>query len=628
MSWFTNPLGLIAFAAIPAVIALHLFRRRHQNLPVSSLFLWLSPEARESSGRRRQPLRRTPSFWLELAAALMAALFLSGFNPLANSDAVHLIVVLDDSASMSSGLPLPNASAGSGAANESATSSTGNSIHDRLSQRLEQEFDRLGRRTRVSLIRSGVRPTLLCGPGALIPEAREALRNWRPTAPGHDPRPAISLARELALGHEIWFFTDQEPDPGYPLGDEVRVIGFGADNANAALIDVRRQSSDGGFGEEENGAGGTDLVQCAVRLYGNVAMSNQLDVIINGEVMVTRKFDLQPGSDLNFRFPIPATTPAVELRLQPDAVAVDNRATLYPNPDRTVAIGYQLDDGVAEQLRLPDFAEALPQVRLTPSLDQAHLVFAHDAAPQPAWSFVLPHDPTSDSGTGATGSSADAEAFLQGFLPEKRHPLLRGMTFEGLLWTRARNFAPAGLPLLSVGRHPLIAESVLGRASVFMVNLLPQRSTLVQSPDWPILVSNLVELRRTALEGPREVNLVAGQAFEYLRQGRAQFTLNGGGVADKTFASDGNLRIEDLPPAPAYLLSFEQTPLVRFAVNFMDPAESDLSQATSFENPPLVSSTDLAQQNYAESPMGRILLLLLTVLLLADWLYLGRRRPR
>jgi Ca-activated chloride channel homolog len=627
MSWFTNPIGLFAFAAIPAVIALHLFRRRHQELPVSSLFLWLSPDARESSGRRRQPLRRTPSFWLELAAALIAALFLSGFNPLANADAVHLIVVLDDSASMSAG-----------------SSDGSSSVHQRLTERLEQEFDKLGRRTRVSLIRSGVRPTLLCGPGALIPEAREALRSWHPTAPGHDPRPAMSLARELALGHEIWYLTDRDPGQGESLGDEVRVIGFGAASTNAALIDVRRQSV--AQTAEENGEAGDDLVSCNVRLYGAVNMPNQLEVVIGGEVMVTRQFELEPGKDLSFQFPLPPGTPAVQLRLQPDAILVDNSATLYPNPDRTVAIGFQLDDGLAEHLRLADFADALPAVRFTPDLSQAHLVFAHDAAPQPAWSLVLPHEPGSggatDSNATSNGSSSNnggtgettnsngsgAEAFLQGFLPEKRHPLLRGMTFEGMLWSRARNFTPLGLPLLSVGSHALIGESVLGRASVFMVNLLPLRSTLAQSPDWPILVSNLVELRRASLEGPRDVNLVAGQAFEYLRQGRAQFLLNGGTIADKEFASDGNLRIEDLPPAANYLLTLEQKPLVRFAVNFMDPAESNLADAASFEHPPKVSSTDLAQQDYAESPMGRIFLLLLTALLLADWLYLGRRSSR
>jgi len=628
MSWFTNPIGLFAFAAIPAVIALHLFRRRHQELAVSSLFLWLSPEARESSGRRRQPLRRTPSFWLELAAAFLAALFLSGFNPLANADAVHLIVVLDDSASMSADPATSFALSGNqGSASTNSPSSTSannqSSTHQRLSERLEQEFDRLGRRTRVSLIRSGIRPTLLCGPGALIPEAREALQNWRPTAPGHDPRPALSLARELALGHEIWFLTDRDPGQGEALGDEVRVIGFGASTSNAALIDVRRQSGEQAVGEEA--VVGNDLVSCNVRLYGESKITNQLEVLVSGEVMVTRQFELEPGKDLSFQFPLPPGTPAVQLRLQPDAIHVDNLATLYPNPDRTVAIGFQLDDGLAEHLRLADFASALPAVRLTPDLAQAHLIFAHDAAPQPAWSLVLPHEP--GNGGGSTGGGG-AEAFLRGFLPEKRHPLLRGMTFEGMLWSRARNFSPLGLPLLSVGNHALIGESVLGRASVFMVNLLPLRSTLAQSPDWPILVSNLVEMRRDALEGPRSVNLVAGQAFEYLRQGRAQFLLNGGSIVDKNFASDGNLRIEDLPPAANYLLSLEQQPLVRFAVNFMDPAESDLASASSFENPPTVSSTDLAQQNYAESPMGRILLLLLTALLLADWLYLGRRSSR
>jgi Ca-activated chloride channel homolog len=585
MSWFTNPLGLLAFAGIPAVLALHLYRQRHLQVPVSSLFLWLSPEARESSGRTRQPLRRTPSFWMELFAALLIALFISGFDPLSNNDAKHLIVVLDDSASMSA-----------------------DTVKTELNKRFEEELDEQGRRTRVTLIRSGVRPSLLCGPGALIPEAREAMQTWQPTSPGHDPRPAISLARELALGGEIWFMTDHALATESTLGDEVRVLGFGTQAANMALIEARRTKA--------------DIVHCTARLYDAAALtnatpqSNKLQIFVGEELMLEREFEAAPNKDVHFEFPLPEGTPAVRLQLQPDAVAVDNSATLYPNPDRTVYLGYQLDDGLQEALRLQDFADALPEVKITQQLEAAHLVFAHDAAPTPAWSVVVPHP---------ADASADAEAFIHGFLPEKRHSLLRGLTFEGILWSRAKAFAPKGLPLLSVGDLALISETAVGNAVIYMVNLLPLRSTLVQSPDWPILVSNLVEMRRAALQGPQEVNLVAGQAFEFRHQGRAQFELQGVG-AKKSLKTDGNLRLDDLAPHPAYVLSLQEKPLVRFAVNFIDPAESDLGAADTFEQPPLLGETVLAQQGYAESPMGRILLLLFVGLLIANWLYLGKRR--
>ena len=39
---FTTPLGLLALLAIPAIVAIHLFRRRFPVRPVAGLFLWQS----------------------------------------------------------------------------------------------------------------------------------------------------------------------------------------------------------------------------------------------------------------------------------------------------------------------------------------------------------------------------------------------------------------------------------------------------------------------------------------------------------------------------------------------------------------------------------------------------------
>ena len=37
---FQSPLGLLALLGVPAVVLLHLFRRRFERRPVSALFLW------------------------------------------------------------------------------------------------------------------------------------------------------------------------------------------------------------------------------------------------------------------------------------------------------------------------------------------------------------------------------------------------------------------------------------------------------------------------------------------------------------------------------------------------------------------------------------------------------------
>ena len=585
MSWFTQPWGLLGLLAVPAVVLLHLFRRRYQEHAVAALFLWEDAQRAESSGRKRQPLRRTPSFWLEVLAALLAGLLLSGFDPLAGGEAKHLVAVLDDTASMGHG---PR--------------------RDAVIEALEKEFDEHGRRTRVTLVRTGVRPSLLCGPAALLPDARAALASWSPAAPSHAPSAAMDLARELAGGGEILFLTDQDPDPEQPLGREVRVVGVGTPDNNLALADARRI--------DENGQ---ETLRVLVRSFSNQPASTTLRISVGETELTSRPIDLDAEEELALSIPLPANTPTLRLSLDDDALLVDNSATLHPPMDRRVRVGHALDEEDAESLRVDDLIASLPGVVPSPSLSEAHLVLAHDPAPAPAWSLVLPRNPT---------DSAAAEAYVRGFVPDLAHPLLRDLTLEGIVWTRAREFTLPGVPLIGVGEYALMTESLVEGSAVYHLNLVASRSTLALSPDWPILLSNLVGLRRASLPGPRAVNLVAGEAFELRRAGRHRYQLTGSAIEERALFGEDLLRIDSLPPAADYVLQTaeEENPLSwNFAVNFRDARESDLRRTTSEETPPHLGGTELTSDRYAESPASRILLLLLLGSIAGDWWVLRRR---
>ena len=97
---FTSPLGLLALLAIPAIVAIHLFRRRFPPRPVAGLFLWQAVQQTPQGGGRISKLPVTASLILECLAALALALILSGarLNPASVNE--HLIFLLDDSASM------------------------------------------------------------------------------------------------------------------------------------------------------------------------------------------------------------------------------------------------------------------------------------------------------------------------------------------------------------------------------------------------------------------------------------------------------------------------------------------------------------------------------------------------
>src|SRR5918996_3460114 len=122
----TAPMGLLALAAIPAIVAIHLFRRRFPVRPVAGLFLWQILRKTPEGGGKIARLPITTSLILECLAALALALILAGARISPTGVSQHLVVLLDDSASMG------------------AVNARGESARDRAVRRVLGEIDRLG----------------------------------------------------------------------------------------------------------------------------------------------------------------------------------------------------------------------------------------------------------------------------------------------------------------------------------------------------------------------------------------------------------------------------------------------------------------------------------------------------
>ena len=177
---FATPLGLLALLAVPAIIAIHLFRRRFPIRPVAGLFLWQLVRKTPEGGGRIARLPVTASLILECLGALALALILAGArcSPIGVSE--HLVVLLDDSASMA------------------AVNAAGESARDRGVRRVLDEVERLGSGARLTLVQSGDRPSVLYGPAGLAVDAPDALAAWKPEAAHHSLALGLRLARELA----------------------------------------------------------------------------------------------------------------------------------------------------------------------------------------------------------------------------------------------------------------------------------------------------------------------------------------------------------------------------------------------------------------------------------------------
>ena len=84
------------------------------------------------------------------------------------------------------------------------------------------------------------------------------------------------------------------------------------------------------------------------------------------------------------------------------------------------------------------------------------------------------------------------------------------------MWSADPDLVLDGAPIVAAGNLPLFVEDRLfgkdgaSEKRAYVLDMDPARSSLQRSPDWPILLSNLIEERRRELPGPSTTNLVIG----------------------------------------------------------------------------------------------------------------------
>jgi len=576
---FATPLGLLALAAVPVVVALHLFRRRFEPRAVAALFLWRTEDAVPLAGRKREPLRTNASFWCEVAAALFLALAIAG--PRAGCIATrgeHLVVVLDSSASL-------------GAVTD------GESARDRAAALVAARIAGLPRGSRVTLVASGPRPRLLAGPAAFPAEAEERLGAWQPLATTHDLVDSVALAAQFAGTGSVLLVTDHYRPEVWP--QELELVSVGRPVDNWGITHGARAREPDADGRER------ERVFVTVTSFASVARGQAVRLTAGDATLAEQRVSLAPGASTQLAFDVPPDTGRVEVRLEPDALALDGVLRLVPPPLRTLALASTLELSELQALGLAAGDEGIrrwldlvPHAVAAPSAAAAHLVLGRAEADGPlAWSLVLP-------------ALAEPRRDLIGpFLADRANRLLEGTTFEGSVWSIDPELVLPGVALVSAGNLPILTEQRRGTRRSWFLNFDAQRSSLVRSPDWPILLLNLAEARRATLPGPERTNLVLGEPFRYRpgselagidRAAPILYTLEG--PLDEPGAQPASVQaleevvVDDLARPGAYRLAFGGRALAEFALNFTDARESDLRAARPGQRPAAQGATPLEDE--------------------------------
>jgi hypothetical protein len=263
-------------------------------------------------------------------------------------------------------------------------------------------------------------------------------------------------------------------------------------------------------------------------------------------------------------------TPALRARLGDDALAIDNQVALLPDLPKPVRVAVQIRDARLRGL-VEKAVRATRGTVLTAVRPEILFTDQEDARPEgpDTWLVYLL-------------AEKEAEAYAGPFVVDRAHPLTEGLALQGVLWGAGKAEHLPGAPVVTAGNIPLLtdAASPSGRHDV-RLRLRPDLSTLQDSPNWPILMWNLVQWHASLAPGLSRANVRLGE--------EAVLTLHAHADAVQVAGPDGSTQ-PVLVQGKRAAVGAEDVGLYEiltaegnfpFAVNALSQDESDLSACAS-----------------------------------------------
>ncbi len=603
--YFANPWGLLGLLALPIIGYIHMFHRRFPPLEVAGLHLWTLDTRKDTPGRKKEQLPITRSLLLELLAALLLSLLLADPRDASVTTRPHLVVVLDDSASMMAHIP-----------------ETGESARDRAIEWLKQQREKMGRDAVYSVLTTGHRPTLIAGPRTGWEEVSSAIADWKPGSPRHPFDATWDLGAQLA-GQEadFVFLTDQLPSEEQITPARMTLHSFGRKLDNVAIT-AARWLYDSQTGE------GTIFIRIAN--LGKSPVTTKVTGLAKGKKVVDESVSLEAGIEKSMQWKIPGGTGEITLLAQTpgDPLEIDNEITLVEPHVRTVTVAVTLPSSHSAFEEVKRILGVMPDIQLGDVTD-ANLVIA-PAADQPVsrkglwWIGIGPINPSSES-------IAQAKSVLGPYLIEKRHALMDGIVLGGVIWGGVQKIPAATIPVISTAKSVLFGQRSGTAANSYVLNIDLAASNLTDSPDWPIFWTNLVEQCRDSLPGFRRWNFHLEESIPFslapdsLGKERKLILIHE--QRKKTLLRMASVEIPPRDSIGIYTVQDGDELLGKFAVNFFDRDESNLLPLKpGMKAPSLPGSASGIQLDTPFSWLLIIGLLLTIIALVSDWYILQMRK--
>ncbi|MBN1675725.1 MAG: BatA domain-containing protein [Kiritimatiellae bacterium] len=541
--FLTYPLALAGLISLPVLAGIYFLRNRFRRWPVSSLMLWSFATRAKEGGRRLARIQVPLIFLLELLVLVL--LTIGAVDPRwpTSRSRRPLVVVLDDSVSMLAELP-----------------------GGRPRDRAEEAVLDVVARTRPSSLRfvlAGRRIETLGHTGVEAGPVRATLKRWACSAPTAALHRAVGLAFELAGSAGLVLVLSDQPPAAETLSKgRIRWLAFGRPEPNVGIVNATRSR-----------AADTERCLLEVAAFAPEPVRTVLHVETGGtNGPASRLLTLEPGAAQRVVFDLPPGAGTVRARLNADRLAVDDAIELVAEPPRNVRVQTQIGDPRLREL--VDDALAASDMRSRVTLSPQLIITDRSAVTtSDPWTWVV-HLLSGDA----------CNAYVGPFVADWGHPLMKGVSLDGVVWGVPATNTLDGVPVVMAGSIPLLSDDEgLAQSHRVRLRISPAHSTLQKTPNWPVLFWNLMHWRAAEAPGMAEVNLRLGMdAVITARPGVHRLLTTEPGRARTERRVDGDRVVIPVRQTGVYKVEVDEQPYL-FASNLLAPEESDLSGCRSGE---------------------------------------------
>ncbi len=540
MPIFTFPLAFLAIAAVPTLLGIYWLRNKFRRHTVSSLMLWVDHRRPREGGLRRHRVQTPLLFFLEMLALLLIMIAATGPMLLGRQGGRPVVVVLDDSYSMLAGGK--------------------QTTRDIAAEALIRELRREGSYS-VRLITAGATPQALGDPVKTVAQAERLLENWTCRSNSSCLDEATALAAALGGQRARIIVITDHPAVDLPEKGRIEWWSFGKSEPNFAFVNATRTNHDG-----------QDRCLLEIANLSDKSASTILTIEGDGAAKPAKKTLIKLDAKQVHRLFLKLRTNAPPLRatLSDDALSIDNQAVLLPQPSRTVRVALSVKDEMLREL-VTKALESTGDVRLTTSRPQLIVTDNADMLSPPGTTWIL-----------RIITEEDSSAYVGPFVLNREHPLTEGLTLDGVIWSAGKSENMAGTPVITAGNISLLTDTErMAGSHEIRLRIRPEMSTLQSSPNWPILLCNLVRWRASQLPGLHRSNFRLGSTVTFTMQSQGQeATLWTPDGQTRPLSVIDKVATVNVDQSGVYTVNAE-TRDYTFAANALHREESDLTECDS-----------------------------------------------